>query len=79
VRLAVGTGTGTGTGDSGGLFDRLDADLTDAISADQASFRSAAQAGRDATAGLEAAMIALSLLMAAGSAWGMSRRLAEYR
>jgi hypothetical protein len=61
------------------LFGRLDIDLTGAISADQASFRSAALAGQDALAGLEAGMVALSLLMAAGCIWGISRRLAEYR
>jgi hypothetical protein len=75
VRLALGSGSA----DSAVLFGRLDIDLTGAISADQASFRSAALAGQDALAGLEAGMVALSLLMAAGCIWGISRRLAEYR
>jgi hypothetical protein len=75
VRLAIGNGSA----DSAVLFGRLDTDLTGAISADQASFRSAALAGRDALAGLEAGMIALGLLMAAGCTWGVSRRLADYR
>jgi hypothetical protein len=75
VRLALGNGSA----DSAVLFGRLDIDLTGAISADQASFRSAALAGQDALAGLEAGMVALSLLMAAGCIWGISRRLAEYR
>ncbi len=75
VRLAVGNGRP----DSAVLFARLDGDLTGAIRADQASFRSAALAGRDALTGLQAGMISLCLLMAAGCAWGISRRLAEYR
>jgi hypothetical protein len=53
--------------------------LTRAIAADQASFRSAAQVGQDALTGLEAGMIVLSLVMAGGCVWGISRRLAEYR
>jgi hypothetical protein len=61
------------------LFGVLDTDLTKAIAADQASFRSAAQQGRDDLAFLEAGMIVLSLVMVAGCAWGISRRLAEYR
>jgi hypothetical protein len=75
VRLAIGSGTG----DSGGMFSRLDNELTSAIHSDQASFRSAAQAGQSALAGLEAGVIVLALVMAAGCAWGISRRLAEYR
>jgi hypothetical protein len=75
VRLAVANGPA----DSDVLFGRLDGDLTGAISADQASFRSAALAGRDALTGLQAGMISLCLLMAVGSAWGISRRLGEYR
>jgi hypothetical protein len=49
------------------------------MAADQASFRTAAQSGQDALTGLEAGVIVLSLVMAAGCAWGISRRLAEYR
>ena len=76
---AVGSALGAGPADSGYRFARLDADLTGAIAADQAAFRSAAQQGRDDLASLEAGMIVLSLVMAAGCAWGISRRLAEYR
>jgi hypothetical protein len=75
VRLAIGTG---GT-QSGGLFRRLDGDLTGAMAADQASFRTTAQAGYGALGGLEVGVVVLSLIMAAGCAWGISRRLAEYR
>jgi hypothetical protein len=75
VQLAIGSGPGG----SGSLFGRLDTDLTTAISQDQAAFRSAGQTGRGDLAGLEAGMIAASLLMAAGCAWGVMDRLAEYR
>jgi hypothetical protein len=76
---AVALAIGTGRSDSGGLFTTLDTTLTSAISADQASFRSAAQAARGDLGGLEAGIIALSLIMAGASAWGVSRRLGEYR
>ena len=75
VQLAVGTGPAQ----SAGLFRRIDSSLTSAMATDQASFRSAAQTGQDALGGLEAGVIVLSLVMAAGCAWGISRRLAEYR
>lgn len=76
---AVDRALGAGPADSGYRFGRLDTDLASAIAADQASFRSAAQQGRDDLAGLEAGMIVLALVMVAGCAWGISRRLAEFR
>jgi hypothetical protein len=76
---AVRSAVGSGPADSGALFRKLDADLTGAISSDQVVFRSNARSGRDAFAGLEAGVIVLSILMAAGCAWGLGRRLAEYR
>jgi hypothetical protein len=75
VRLAIGSGAA----DSGVLFARLDADLTRAIDADQHAFRSYALMARWNLKLLEAGIIVLSVLMAAGCAWGVSRRLAEYR
>jgi hypothetical protein len=75
VHLAIGTAPA----DSGGLFHGLDSDLTTAIGADQRYFRAAAAAGQADLTGLEAGMIVLALLMAAGCGWGISRRLAEYR
>ena len=53
--------------------------LDRAIAADQAVFRSRAVAARDAFTGLEAGVIVLALVMAAGCARGLSRRIAEYR
>ncbi len=75
TRLVIGTGTGS----SAAGFARLEADLSRGIAADQVVFRANAAAGSDAFGALEAAVILAALLMAAGSAWGISRRLAEYR
>jgi hypothetical protein len=60
-------------------FTRLSADLSDGINAHQAVFASDARGGRDAFTGLAVGIIVLSLIMAAGCAWGLNRRLAEYR
>ncbi len=75
TRLVIGTGPGS----SAAGFQRLEHDLSQAVTADQAAFRSAATAGAGAFGGLETGIIVASLLMAAGCAWGLSRRLAEYR
>jgi hypothetical protein len=74
VQLAIGTGPSS----SGSLFRRVQARLTAGINADQAEFASAARGGQDALAGLEAGMIVAALVMVAGCAWGLTRRLAEY-
>ena len=76
---AVHLVTTPGPGHSGTLFTRLDGSLTRAISADQAVFRANATAGRNAFTGLEVGVIVLALIMAAGCARGLSKRLAEYR
>jgi hypothetical protein len=70
---------GTGSGSSAADFARLERDLRLAIASDQVVFRSNATSGSGAFGGLEAGVIIAALLMAAGSAWGLSRRLAEYR
>jgi hypothetical protein len=70
---------GTGPGSSAAGFRTLEADLGQAIAADQVTFTSSANAGAGAFGGLEAGVIAACVLMAAGCAWGLSRRLAEYR
>ena len=46
---------------------------------DQAVFADSAAAGSGAFTGLVAGVAVLALAMAAGCAWGLSRRLAEYR
>jgi hypothetical protein len=50
-----------------------------AIDADQAVFQSAASAGSGTLGALAAVVIATAVLMALGSAWALTRRLAEYR
>jgi hypothetical protein len=64
---------------SAAAFGAVEADLTGAISADQASFTASASSGDAALGGLAAGMAIASLLMSAGCAWGLSRRIAEYR
>jgi hypothetical protein len=70
---------GQGPGSAGTLFSRLETDLDAAIRADQAVFADSAAAGSGAFTGLVAGVAVLALAMAAGCAWGLSRRLAEYR
>jgi hypothetical protein len=70
---------GNGQGSAGTLFVRLEADLDAAVHADQAVFAGSAAAGSGAFTGLVAGVAVLALAMAAGCAWGLSRRLAEYR
>ncbi len=67
------------SGDAATSFARLSATLSDGIDAHQAVFASSARGGRDAFTGLATGMIVASLVMVAGCAWGLSRRLAEYR
>ena len=67
------------SGQAAARFTQLSADLSDGISAHQAVFASDARGGRDAFTGLAVGMIVASLIMAAGCAWGLNRRLAEYR
>jgi hypothetical protein len=76
---AVQLVTTPGAGHSGTLFGQLDDSLSAAIAADQVVFQSNAVAGRDAFTGLEVGVIVLALILAAGCAGGLSRRLAEYR
>jgi hypothetical protein len=75
TRLEIGSGPGT----AGTLFGKLESDLGTAINIDQGVFSANAAAGADAFTGLEAGIIVLALAMAVGCAWGLSRRLAEYR
>ncbi len=67
------------TGDAATSFARLSATLTDGVGSRQAVFASSARGGRDAFTALAAGMIVAALVMVAGCAWGLSRRLAEYR
>jgi hypothetical protein len=75
TKLEIGSGPGT----AGTLFGQLETNLGAAINTDQGVFAANAASGADAFTGLEAGIIVLALVMAAGCAWGLSRRLAEYR
>jgi len=76
---AVGSVLGSGPGDAGTEFRLLSTGLVAGIAADQAAFDSSARAGDEAFTGLAPGVIALTLVMAVGCAWGLNRRLAEYR
>ena len=78
-QAAVASALGAASGDVGASFTRLSNDLTTAITSDQDVFDSTAPSASSAYTGLEAGVIVLSLLMAAACAWGLARRLAEYR
>jgi hypothetical protein len=67
------------SGDAFKSFAALSVTLSQGIDASQAVFASSARSGRGDFTGLTEGMIVASLLMAAGCAWGLSRRLAEYR
>jgi hypothetical protein len=60
-------------------YSALETAITSAIKADQAEFESGASSGSDTLGPLAWVVIATSVLMALGSAWALSRRLAEYR
>ncbi len=70
---------GSGAGSSAAGFASLQADLTKAITADQGQFSSSASDAAGAFGSLVPAIAVAAVLMAAGCAWGLSRRLAEYR
>ena len=67
------------SGDAAASLAALSATLSHGIDASQAVFASSARSGRDDFTGLTEGMIVASLVMAVGCAWGLSRRLAEYR
>ncbi len=75
TQLVIGQGPGT----AATLFGKLSGDLDAAIASNQAVFTSNADAGQSAFTGLEVGVIVLALGMAVACAWGLSRRLAEYR
>ncbi|MBV9448369.1 MAG: hypothetical protein JO345_20990 [Streptosporangiaceae bacterium] len=67
------------TGQPADQFTQLSTALSNAITADQNAFASNARSGQDAFTGLAIGMIVAALVMAAACAWGLTRRLAEYR
>ena len=76
---ALASALGTDSGDAGLSFSRLSDDISSAIESDQAVFDATARSASSAYDGLAAGLIVLTLLTAAACAWGLSRRLAEYR
>jgi len=66
-------------GSANATFQRLSDTLTKGITDRQAVFASSARSGRDAFTGLAIGMAVAALVMVAGCAWGLTRRLAEYR
>jgi hypothetical protein len=70
---------GTGGGSSATGYAALEGDITQAITRDQAVFRSAATVGAGALGPLAPVVIGASAAMALGCVWGLNRRLAEYR
>ena len=60
-------------------FRSLEAALTKGITVDQAAFTNFAASGDNALAGLLPGTLVAALLMAVVAAWGVHRRLAEYR
>jgi hypothetical protein len=60
-------------------FQKVGGGIEQALVAARGTFNSAASSGASAYGQLEAIIIIASLLMAGASAWGLSRRLAEYQ
>jgi len=66
-------------GPAGKAYAKLASDLSGGIVAANDAFVAHARSGQDAFTGLEIGEIIATLVMVAGIAWGLSRRLAEYR
>jgi len=75
TRLVIGTGPGS----SAAGYTQLESDISRAIADDLGTFQFSATAGASAFGPLEGVVIVAALLMAGGSAWGLGRRLSEYR
>jgi hypothetical protein len=76
---AVQSALGSKPGDAATWFGQLSAHLTTGMAADQAAFDSSARSGSSAFSGLEPGVIVAALVMAVACAWGLVRRLREYR
>lgn len=71
--------TQVATGSSAAAFGKLQDDLATAIADDQAVYSQHAPAARDVFTFAEIAAAVLAIMMAASAAWGVTRRLTEYR
>jgi hypothetical protein len=67
------------TATSGQSFDAVDSSLQRAVNHERAEFQQSSDDGRKALTGLSVGAAVLALLGAAGSVWGIGRRLSEYR
>jgi hypothetical protein len=67
------------SGPAGQAFGHLSQELGSAITADNVTFASDASSGQGAFSGLGPGLIAATVVMVGALAWGLSRRLAEYR
>lgn len=76
---AVQKANDTGQNGAAGAFDRLDADLRAAIDSTRATFGAKLTDASDALAGAVAAVSVLAIVVAAGAAAGIWRRLKDYR
>jgi len=76
---AIELATGPGPDDVPALFGRVDTGLNSSIAERSARFDRETDAAERSLAGLDLAVPVLTLLMVAGSAVGVQRRLAEYR
>ena len=76
---AVQVAIGSGPASSASAFDAVQADLTAGIKTDQRAFTASANAGDQALGGLTVEIIAAAVIMTIACAWGLTRRLAEYR
>jgi hypothetical protein len=74
TRLVIGTGPGS----SAAGFASLENEISSAINSNLATFQTSATAGANEYGPLEGAVIAAAVLMAAGCALGIGRRLREY-
>jgi len=70
---------GVGPSSSAAEYNVLEPDITTAIGDDDSDFRSAVSNGSGALSPLEPVVLAAAVLMALCCAWGLWRRLAEYR
>ena len=70
---------GAGTSSSAAEYNVLEPEITTAIGDDDSDFRSAVSTGSGALSPLEPVVLVAALLMALCCAWGLWRRLAEYR
>jgi hypothetical protein len=70
---------GAGASSSAAEYNVLEPDITKAIGDDDSDFRSAVIKGSSALSPLEPVVLVAALLMALCCAWGLWRRLAEYR